>query len=195
MNTDCHLYTLPQTESDDNNDTSSDESDLEVVSIVDETGSIVISIKNHFNLNDDEEDNNNEQATDVQQSNLVLNSNDVELDEDLDELNADIASTDHSSLLASLSVVSNSVEESPSRKRKRRQWSTAEKLYVIDILEKVDGNKLLTSKKEGCSRYPLSQWVKQKEDLIQLSKQNHGEFCSSTDYDIDLSYISDSFLL
>jgi len=195
MNTDCHLYTLPQTESDDNNDTSSDESDLEVVSIVDETDSIAISIKNHFNLNDDEEDNNSEEATDVQQSNLVLNSNDVELDEDLDELNADIASTDQSSLLASSSVVSNSVEESPSRKRKRRQWSTAEKLHAIDILKKVDGNKLLTSKKEGCSRYQLSQWVKQKEDLIQLSKQNHDEFCSSTDYDIDLSYISDSFLL
>ncbi|CAF4016732.1 unnamed protein product [Rotaria sordida] len=183
MNTECHLYTLPQTESDDNNDTSSDESDLEVISIVDETDNIAISIKNHFNLDDDEEDNNNEGATDIPQSNSVLNSNDTELDEDLNDteldedlndLNADIVSTDQSSLLASSSAVSNSVEEHPSCKRKRRQWSTAEKLHAVDMLEKAGGNKLLTSKKEGCSRYQLSQWMKQKEDLIQLSKQNHG---------------------
>ncbi|CAF1572138.1 unnamed protein product [Didymodactylos carnosus] len=136
MNTDCHLYTLPQTESDDNNDTSSDESDLEVVSIVDETDNIDISIKNHFNLDDNEEDNNDEEATDVQQLNLVLNSNDTELNEDLDVLNAHIVSTDQSSLLASSSAVSNSGEESPSCKSKRRQWSTAEKLHAVDMLGK-----------------------------------------------------------
>ncbi|CAF3727125.1 unnamed protein product [Rotaria sp. Silwood1] len=144
MNTDCHLYTLPQIKSDDHNDTSSDESDLEVISIVDETDNIAISIKNHFNLEDDDEDNNNEEATGVQQSNLVLNSDDTELDEDLDDLNADIVSTDQSSLFGSSSAVSNLMEESPSCKRKRRQWSTAEKLHAVDMLEKAGGNKLLT---------------------------------------------------
>ncbi|CAF5044471.1 unnamed protein product, partial [Rotaria sp. Silwood1] len=173
MNTDCHLYTLPQIKSDDHNDTSSDESDLEVISIVDETDNIAISIKNHFNFDDDDEDNNNEEATDVQQSNLDLNSNDTELDEDLDDLNSDIVSADQSSLLGSSSAVSNLIEESPSCKRKRRQWSTAEKLHAVDMLEKAGGNKLLTSKKEGCSRYQLFQWVKRKEDLIQLLKQKN----------------------
>ncbi|CAF4927068.1 unnamed protein product, partial [Rotaria sp. Silwood1] len=172
MNTDCHLYTLPQIKSDDHNDTSSDESDLEVISIVDETDNIAISIKNHFNLEDDDEDNNNEEATGVQQSNLVLNSDDTELDEDLDDLNADIVSTDQSSLFGSSSAVSNLMEESPSCKRKRRQCSTAEQLYAVDMLEEAGGNKLLTSKKEGCSRYQLFEWVKQK-DLIQLSQQKN----------------------
>ncbi|CAF3726294.1 unnamed protein product, partial [Rotaria sp. Silwood1] len=136
MNTDCHLYRLPQIESDDHNDTSSDESDLNVISIVDETDNIAILIKNHFSLDDDDEDNNNEEATDAQQSNLVLNSNDTELDEDLDDLNADIVSTDQSSLLGSSSAVSNLMVETPSCKRKRRQWSTAEQLYAVDMLEK-----------------------------------------------------------
>ena len=89
MDTDCHLYTLPQMESDDNNDTDSDESDIEVISVVDETDNIAISIQDHFNLNDDddEEDNNDKDETDVQQSSSVLNSNDAELDEDLNDLN------------------------------------------------------------------------------------------------------------
>jgi hypothetical protein len=195
MITDCHLYTLSQSESDDNNDTSSDESDLEVISTVDETDNIAISIKDHFNLDDDEEDNNNEEATDVQQSYLALNSNDTELDEGVDDLNAGVGSIDQLSLPASSSAVPNSVMESPSCKRKRRQWSTTEKLHAIDMLEKAGGNKLFTSKKEGCTRYQLSQWEKQKEDLVQLSKENHGEFFSSTYYEINLSYISDSFLL
>jgi hypothetical protein len=183
MDTDCHLYTLPQMESDDNNDTDSDESDIEVISVVDETDNIAISIQDHFNLNDDddEEDNNDKDETDVQQSSSVLNSNDAELDEDLDDLNPDIISNDRSSPLASSSTASNSMVESPSSKRKRRAWSTAEKLRVIHMLEKFGGNKQLTSKKEGCTRYQLSQWVKQKEDLIQLSKENHGEYCLSID--------------
>ncbi|CAM4851198.1 unnamed protein product [Rotaria magnacalcarata] len=163
MNNDCHLYTLPQIESDDNNDTSSDESDLEVISIVDETDNIAISIQNHFNLDDDDdEDSNNEGATDVQHLNLVLNSNDAELDEDLDDLHADIVSTDQSSLLGSSSAVSSLVAESPSCKRKHRQWSTIEKLHAVVILEKAGGNKLLTSQKEGCSRYQLSQWFRER---------------------------------
>ena len=81
MNTECHLYILPQAESHDNDDTSSDESDLEMVSTVDETDNIAISIKNHFNFDDDKEDKNNEEVTDVSQLNLVLNSDDTELDE------------------------------------------------------------------------------------------------------------------
>ena len=40
MNTERHLYILLQTESGDNNDTSSDELDLEVISIADETDNI-----------------------------------------------------------------------------------------------------------------------------------------------------------
>ncbi|CAF3624058.1 unnamed protein product [Rotaria socialis] len=165
MNTDCHLYTLRQIESDDNNDTNSDESDLEVISIVDETDNIAISIQNHFNVDDDDdEDNNNEGATDVQHLNLVLNSNDAELDEDLDDLNGDIVPTDQSSLFDSSSAVFRLMGESPSCKRKRRQWSATEKLHAVVMLEKAGGNKLLTSQKEGCSRYQLSQWVKQKEE-------------------------------
>ena len=58
MNTDCHLYTLPQIESDDSTDTDSDESDLEVTSVVDETENIAISIMNHFNLGNDDDDEN-----------------------------------------------------------------------------------------------------------------------------------------
>lgn len=180
MNINCHLYTLSQTESDDNNDTSSDESDLEVISNVDETDNIAISIKDHFNLDDNEEDNNNEEATDVQQSYLTLNSNNTELDEGIDDLNAGVVSADQSLLPAASSAVPNSVGESPSCKRKRRQWSTTEKLHAIGILEKAGGNKLYTSKIEGCTRYQLSQWEKQKEDLIRLAKENHGEFFSST---------------
>jgi hypothetical protein len=113
MNTDCHLYTLSQTESDDNNDTSSDESDLEVISTVDETDNIAISIKDHFNLDDNEEDNNNEEATDVQQSYLTLSSNNTELNEGIDDLNAGVVSADQSLLPAASSAVPNSVGKSP----------------------------------------------------------------------------------
>jgi hypothetical protein len=62
MNTDLHLYTLSQTEPDNNKDTSSDESDLEVISTVDESDNITISIKVHFNIDGNEEDKNNEEV-------------------------------------------------------------------------------------------------------------------------------------
>lgn len=176
MNTDCHLYTLMQTESDDDNETSSDESDIEVISIVDETDIISISTNDHSAIEDDAGDGTNEEEekTVVQQSSLTLNSNDPEPDEGVDDLNNSTLSTDQSSLSTSSLAISNSVEESPLCKRKRRQWSTAEKLRALDMLEKANGNKMLTAAKEGCSRYQLSQWQKQKADLLQLSKQNHG---------------------
>ena len=60
MNNDCHLYTLSQTESDDNNDTSSDESDLDVISTVDETENIAISIKNQTKLSINDVNTSNE---------------------------------------------------------------------------------------------------------------------------------------
>ena len=175
MNTDCHLYTLSEAESDDNNDTSSGESDLEVISTVDETDNITVSIKDHFNIGDDEEDNYNDEATDVQQSKLVVNSNDMEVEEVVDNLSGGVVPIDQLSLSASSSAVTNSVGESPPCKHKRRQWSTTEKLRALDLMEKAGGNKRSTSVKLTCSRYQLSQWKKQKEDLILLSKQNHGE--------------------
>ena len=174
MNTDCHLYTLPQIESADDDNTSSDESDLEVISTVDETDHIAIVLKDHFSLDDDDEDN--EEATDVRPSHLASNSNNTEPNEIGDDPNEVVVSVAQSSMPPSSEAACNSAEESPSCKRKRRQWSVAEKLHAIAMLEKASGNKLITSKKEGCSRYQLSQWMKQKEDLIQLSKENHGVF-------------------
>jgi hypothetical protein len=194
MNTDCHLYTLSETESDDNNDTSSDESDLEVISTVDETDHIAVSIMDHFNINDDEEDKCNDEAINLQQLDLALNSSNTELDEDVDDQNAAVVPTDQLSLLTSSSAVTNSVGQSPSCKRKRRQWSAVEKLRALDMMEKAGGNKRRTSEKISCSRYQLSQWKKQKEDLILLSNEIHGELFSSTYYEINFSYISDCFL-
>jgi hypothetical protein len=57
MNADCHLYTLPQIESDENGDSSSDESDLEVISNYDGTTNDLSLNLDDFNLDDEDDDN------------------------------------------------------------------------------------------------------------------------------------------
>jgi hypothetical protein len=67
-----------QTESEDDNDTSSDESNAEVISIVDETDNIPIFTNDHSDLDDDEEYNSNEEearkATEQHNRNLGTNT-------------------------------------------------------------------------------------------------------------------------
>jgi hypothetical protein len=174
--TECHLYKLIQIESKADDDTTSDESDVEVVSIVDETDTVPTLINDHFDSDDNEEHHINEEPPAIRQSCLASKLNDMELDESADNSVGNVRSMDQSLSAISSSNISNLVEESPSCKSKRRQWTTAEKLRAIHMLEKAGGNKRLTSQQQGCSRYQLLQWIKQKEDLIQLSKQNHGEF-------------------
>jgi hypothetical protein len=63
-----------QVESEDDNDTSSDESDVEVISIVDETDNIPILTNDHSDLDDDEEYNSHEEEArkTTEQHNRIL---------------------------------------------------------------------------------------------------------------------------
>ena len=53
MNTECHLYTLPRVESSDDEDSKSEESDLEVISITDDSDHAANTLMNMLNIGED----------------------------------------------------------------------------------------------------------------------------------------------
>jgi len=118
MNTECHLYILPRIESIDDNDSSSDESDLEVISIIDDTEDAAIALKDMLNIDDDDDDTNSEEAANDQQSPLIAKPSNTSLDAvDIDPTN-EIVSIAHLSMPTSSTIAPNSVEASPLNKRK-----------------------------------------------------------------------------
>lgn len=58
-------------------------------------------------------------------------------------------------------------------KRKRRQWTTNEKLHAIKCFEK-NNNKNQTAKQIGCATKQLRSWIKKKKELLELSSQRKG---------------------
>jgi hypothetical protein len=161
------------------------DSDIEVVSTVDENDHVLLQLSTILNLDskDDDEDE------DGPESRNPFNS-DSASDDDASQQDIDVvkrtSSTTYSSPVTSSSITmttpspSTRLQSSPtgSSKRKRRQWSMAEKLNAIAVLDKNDNNKQLTAAQEGCSRAQLTQWTRRKDELQLLAKQDHGKLYS-----------------
>lgn len=130
---------------------SSCDSDIEVISEFDdaENDPIIFNAYSNINYNNDDKDDIQNGETDSNGKNCSSSP--------------DTSDNDTETVTGSGSV-----------KRKRRQWSVAEKIRILDELEKNKNNKRLTAQQNCCSRFMLLQWQKQKEDLLLVAKETYG---------------------
>ncbi|CAF0891787.1 unnamed protein product [Adineta steineri] len=138
---------------------SSDDSEVEVTSEIDEHENHIINFNTYLNIHSDDEEK------------------DDKLNNDSNSVSPDSITTVNDKQLTP--AISNDEIEiktnSGGIKRKRRQWSIIEKLKILNQLEKNGNNKNLTAQQHDCTRFMLSQWQKQKEELLLLTKQNYGK--------------------
>ena len=190
---DDHLLPLPVATAITCNTThdlsSSDESDVEVRSNFDEDINELIDMSTYLRFDtmgdgeDDGESGNEEFARPdphaLPQS-LVSYSMTSSDDDDLCVTScSDLPPVSSSSLLAdsgTSSVMQTTTTElhSSQVKRKRRQWSVTEKLYAVKMYEKCK-SKHNTATQIGCTRFQLTSWITNHEELLKLSAQQKGE--------------------
>lgn len=164
-----HLAPLPRLP----NHLSEDESDLdedscvEITSNVDETEIELMKWTDYLQINssgddDNSDDNDNDDDGSSLSTNLVPYSSSE--------------SSDNESTTRSSQGPGASINHSPitTGKRKRRQWSVAEKLHAIAHFEKTN-SKHQTAKYIGCATKQLRTWIKNKPNLIELSSRKKGE--------------------
>jgi len=160
LDTNLHLQTLQGFSNNNEEDSdSSDDSEVEVISQTDPLENHIINFNTYLNINldDDEKDdelNNNTTSTSTVTTTTIDNKECPSNTSD-DEIEIKTGSG--------------------GIKRKRRQWSAAEKINILNQLEKNGNNKSLTAQQNHCTRFMLSQWQKQKQELLLLSKQKYGK--------------------
>jgi hypothetical protein len=160
FDTNLHLQTLQGFSNNDEQESdSSHDSEIEVTSEIDDLENHAINFNTYLNINVDDDEKENE-----------LNNNTTST--------SPVTTTTIDNKQCSSNTSDDEIEiktDSGGIKRKRRQWSAAEKLKVLNQLEKNGNNKSLTAQQNHCTRFMLSQWQKQKQELLLLSKQNYGK--------------------
>ena len=165
------LLSIPDAINSSEYSSSSDDSDIEVASTFDEQENELIKISNELRLDSDSDESADDNATVLPQSMTSTHFDvDVHSSED-DEIPVDGAMVDNAS-----SITSNNDTNAigrVSRKRKRRAWSVKEKLMAVGHYEK-SKSKHSTAKTVGCTRFQLSQWIKNREELRNLQATEKG---------------------
>ncbi|CAF1406049.1 unnamed protein product [Adineta ricciae] len=164
MDTFCFSLPAPTDFTDSSSSSEEDDSDLEVTSIRDEQENDLVHIDD---LCLDSDYTSDEDITvlnyPTETNNPVVQSNNS--DENLNS----IISIENSSMSPS----TDQDNSGSSKKRKRRAWSIKEKLLVIEDYEK-SKSKHTIAKVHGCTRFQLSEWIKQKEGLLKLQSSRLG---------------------
>jgi hypothetical protein len=169
-NNDDNLYLLVPAAINCNETLSSsdeDDSDCEVTSMVDERENELVQL-DHLCINSDDTSDD-----DIP----VLHHSTISNDPDAPSLEDNEISTLNVPIEKSSGTVSSYGSESsstPSQKRKRKAWSIKEKLEAIENYDN-SNNKHSTAKAMGCTRFQLSEWVKQKEELKNLQSSKRGK--------------------
>ncbi|CAM4880190.1 unnamed protein product [Rotaria socialis] len=168
-NDDENMLCLSVPEKVDTNDDfpSSDDSDIEVTSTINEEENELDQIGNNlcFNSDDSTDDDMN-----IQDNSTVQSYPATRTSEDDENYDSDHIVDNSSSRLCSLQ---SEASDTPSRKRKRRAWSVKDKLRAIENYEKFN-SKYSTAKAIGCTRHQLSEWLKIKEELYNLQSLSKG---------------------
>ena len=173
--TEEHLAALPCLTNHLNEDKSDldEDSCIEITSNVDEMETELIKWTDYLQINsrnDDDDDNDDEVP--IPSVNLVPYSSSEE-------------SSDNENTTRLIQGTKNSIDSTASinhspiatQKRKRRQWSVAEKLHAIAYFEKTN-SKHQTAKYMGCATKQLRMWTKNKPNLVELSSRKKGELSS-----------------
>ena len=152
-----------------NDDVISDEFDLddscvEISSVVDENESELIEWTTYLQLNSSSDNDSGERFTSARSASLVQYSP----SEDSSD-NESASHTTQSSSKVTLASPSTIV-----KKRKRQQWTVSDKLRAVDYFETTN-NKHQTAKYMGCATKQVRMWVKNKNELLDMSSRKKGE--------------------
>jgi hypothetical protein len=152
-----------------NDDVISDESDLddscvEISSVVDENESELIEWTTYLQLNSSSDNDSGDRLTSTRSASLVQYSP----SEDSSD-NESAAHTTQSSSKVTLASPSTIV-----KKRKRQQWTVSDKLRAVDYFETTN-NKHQTAKYMGCATKQVRMWIKNKNELLDMSSRKKGE--------------------
>ena len=155
-NVEVFCFSIPEKIDVNDSSSSSDDSDIEVTSTIDEEENELIQISNNLSINSDDsaDDNVNSQDNSTIQSHPEVRTSQG------DENSGDNLQTEASA--------------TPSQKRKRCAWSVKEKLEAIENYE-ASKSKHSTAKHIGCTRFQLTKWLNTKEELKNLQSLNKGK--------------------
>ncbi|CAF4738728.1 unnamed protein product [Rotaria sp. Silwood2] len=148
----------------DSCNSSDDDSSVEITSTIDKGENELVRLSTYLQLDSEEEndDDKNFEWPDPPPSLLSSSSDDVDVD-------VEESSDFHQVVLPTASCVHVNIQEK-SIKRKRRQWSIKEKLDVIALFDK-NQSKRKTAREEGCTTAQLRNWLKNKENLLEMYKK------------------------
>jgi hypothetical protein len=184
-----HLLPLDNYNDFENSSSESEDNDsIEIVSNVDEEENDIVDVTKQLAFSSDDEsdfdgDGNNCSSLDGIVSHCSLlddvcfKSNIDASDDDPVEyspLNVSVpSSSSHSQLVVPDTVASSNNKIETTSKRKRRQWSVAEKLSALATF-KLNQSKHRTAVEHGCTTAQLRKWVKDEVKLINISKEKKG---------------------
>lgn len=169
-NVDEHLAPLPRLTNRLNESESDFDEDscVEIASSFDETEIELIKWTDYLQINSSSDDDHNDDRDPISPTTLVPYSSSDESSENED-------STEQLQRLNNFTNLNSSINDLPSTsKRKRRQWSVAEKLHAIAHFEKTN-NKHQTAKYIMCATKQLRSWINNKQSLIELSSRTKGK--------------------
>jgi hypothetical protein len=151
---------------------SDDDSCVEITSIIDENENELIKWTNYLQLNSDSDENSDEDHLTTESVTLVgySSSEPSSDDENFSQSSHQPASSNNHNSIDVTSASSSTIV----KKRKRRQWTVVEKLHAVSCFEN-NNNKQLTAKKMGCATKQLRMWIKNKDELLELSPRKKGE--------------------
>ena len=160
----------------DSSSSDDDDDDVEVRSSFDEENELInMSTFLHISSTEKSDIDSDDQSSSV----LAPNGRCSESDSDneanpVDNSTSTVSSVVVSPRLQSTTLVnSDQSDASGTPKRKRRQWSTAEKLKALATYES-NTSRHRTAVEHGCTTAQLREWEKNKSQLIELLKRSKG---------------------
>ncbi|CAF3943886.1 unnamed protein product, partial [Rotaria sp. Silwood1] len=142
---------------------SSDDASVEVTSTIDECENELVRLSTYLQL-ESEFDNDDDQAFEWPEPPPTLLSSSSS---DIEEL------ADSQQVVLSTTSFNNGDAQEKSKKCKRRQWSTLEKLDAIALFDK-NQSKRKTANEKGCTPAQLRNWIHNKENLLKMYKNKKG---------------------
>lgn len=176
---DGELHLLPFMDNNDFNNSSSESEDdesVEVVSNVDEEENQIVDMTKYLTFSSDDESEIDDNVNDITHNDTGLDSDSDIPDDDVIENHASNECTTNStssSLIVAANVSDSNTNINKTSKRKRRQWSIAEKLNAIKAF-KSNGSKRRTAIEHGCTTAQLRKWVKCENELSDIIKRKKG---------------------
>lgn len=159
---------IPETTDPSDDSSSSDDSDVEVTSTIDEAENELVLLGNDLCLNSFD---STDDDMDLQGNSETQSYPKVRTSEDNENIGVNLIVDNSSSTVCSPHTEASAT---PSQKRKRRTWSVKEKLEAIENYDSSQ-SKHSTAKAYGCTRHQLTQWLKTQDELKNLRSSKNGK--------------------